>query len=314
MARHMARLTAARSKKKRSPKWIWVLTVLALIAVIRVVTIQPRPLKPALDFKTVDVIAHQGASGYAPSNSLESMRLALQQGATMLEMDIHLTKDGVVVLSHDDTIDRLTNGKGHISGMTLAELRQYDFGYGFTPDRGQTYPWRGKGVTIPTLEQVFQEFKGSRMVIEIKQQDPPMEEPFWDLIQQYGMADKVVVGTFHQEVAKRWRALTGEQTAYSGAKGDMYTFAGFHVPYLDWLYSPSVDAFQIPTAQKLGPVTIRLDTKRLIDRAHKLGIKVQYWTINDEETMRHLINIGADGIITDYPDRLVKVLKETGRQ
>lgn len=312
MARNMARLTAARPRK-RSPRWPWVLAVLALLVAIRVVTIEPRPLKPALDNKSVDIIAHQGASGHAPSNTLESMRLAMQQGTTVLEMDIHLTKDGVVVLSHDETIDRLTNGKGYISQMTLAELRQFDFGYGFTPDKGQTYPWRGKGVKIPTLEEVLREFKGTRMVIEIKQKDPAMEQQVWELIQRYQMADQVILGTFHGEVAKRWRALTGEQTAYSGAKSDMYTFAAFYIPYLDWLYNPAVDAFQIPRAQKLGPVTIRLDTERLVNRAHKLGVKVHYWTINDEEAMRHLINIGADGIITDYPDRLAKVLKEVGR-
>lgn len=274
-------------------------------------TITPRPLHPYLaDVKPV-VLGHQGASGHAPSNTLESFRLALAQGADILETDVHLSKDGVVI-SHDETIDRMSNGSGYIKDMTLAELRQYDFGYGFTPDGGQTYPYRGKGVTIPTLEELFQAFPGTRVNIEIKQVDPPMEAQVWDLIQKYGMEDKVLINSFPSQPTQRWLKLVGDRVALGADRADMYRFAAYYIPHLDWLYQPDRDAFQLPVAQKLGPIEIRLDTPRLIQRAHQLGIKVHYWTINDEETMRRLLLLGADGIITDYPDRAVKVLKELG--
>lgn len=297
-------------------QWIWlgVVTVLGIGMAIQVVTIVPLHAKPYLrDLKPV-VLAHQGASGHAPSNTMKAFALGLEQGADIIELDVHMTRDGVVVVSHDDTIDRMTNGTGAIKDMSLNELRQYDFGHQFTPDGGQTYPYRLKGVTIPTLEEVFQRFTGVRANIEIKQDEPPMEEMVWDLVRKYQMEDKVLINAFSSAPGQRWATLSNGRTAMGANRNDMYQFAAYYLPYLDWLYRPQVDAFQLPTSQKLGPVRIQLDTPRLINRAHALGIKVHYWTINDEETMRRLIGAGADGIITDYPDRAVKVLTELGHR
>jgi len=196
--------------------------------------------------------------------------------------------------------------------MNLNELRRYDFGHTFTPDGGQTYPYRMTGVAIPTLEEVFQRFPGARVNIEIKQDDPPMEGMVWDLVRKYQMEDKVLLNAFSSTPGQRWTKLSNGRTAMGANRSDMYQFAGFYLTYLDWLYRPRVDAFQLPTSQRLGPFRIQLDNPRLIKRAHALGIKVHYWTINDEETMRRLIELGADGIITDYPDRAVKVLTELG--
>jgi glycerophosphoryl diester phosphodiesterase len=291
-----------------------VLVLLAVLAAVRALTVQPRPARAYLNIpgRKVVVLGHQGSSGNAPSNTLESFDLALKQGADVLELDVNLTKDGQVVVSHDETIDRMSNGKGWIKSMTLAELRQYDFGYGFSPDGGKTFPYRGKGVFIPTLQQVFERYPGVPVNIEIKQVDPPMEQQVWDLIEKYGMQEKVLINSFPSEPTDRWTALVGDKTAIGADKAQMMTFAAYYLPHLTWLYHPQADAFQIPVSQKLGPFTIHLDTKRLVDAAHKLGIKVHYWTINDEATMRHLVEIGADGIITDFPERAVKVLTEAG--
>lgn len=279
--------------------------VLALLAGWRAATIVPRPAKPFLADQVggkVVVLAHQGASAHAPSNTLESFRLAMAMQADILETDVHLTRDGLIVTSHDESIDRLSNGHGLIKEMTLAELRQYDFGYGFTPDGGKSFPYRGKGVTIPTLEEVFMAFPGVRVNIEIKQLDPPMAEKLWALVQKHQMADKVLINSFASAPTKEWMTLTGGRTAVGADRADMFRFAAYWLPRLDWLYSPDRDAFQLPTTQKLGPFTIHLDSPRLIERAHRLGVKVHYWTINDEPTMRRLIDLGADGLITDYPD------------
>lgn len=310
MAAHPARSTGGPRLRR-----IIGLTLLLLLAggiAWQAFTVQPRRVKPYLRDERPVVLAHQGASGHAPSNTLAAFALGLEQGADILEVDVHMTSDGVVVVSHDATIERFSNGAGLIREMSLAQLRQYDFGYGFSPDGGQTYPYRGKDVTIPTLEEVFQHFSGVRVNIEIKQSQPPMEEKLWELVRRYHMEDKVLINSFMDEPVARWRVLAGERTALGATRGEMYKFAALWLPRLGWLYNPAVDAFQLPVAQRLGPATIRLDTPRLLELAHSLGIKVHYWTINDEPSMRRLIELGADGIITDYPDRAVKVLRELG--
>ena len=302
---------APRPRRRR-----WILAGILLVAVIglavRAITIDPRPAKPYLEGRRPVVLAHQGASGHAPSNTMESFKKAVEMGADILELDVHTSKDGVVVVHHDATVDRLTNGSGHITGMTLAELRQFDFGYRFSPDGGATFPYRGKGVTIPTLEEVLKSFPDLRVNIEIKQSEPPMEQPLWDVITRAGAEDRVLIVSNMTAAAKRWQELTAGRSAAGASFGDMLGFMALYVPHLDWLWQPKVDAFQIPTAHKLGPVGLALDDERLINRAHKLNVAVHYWTINDEPTMRRLFGLGADGIMTDYPDVAAKVLKEMG--
>lgn len=297
---------------RRFPIWPVLLGLLLVAGAIRALTIDPRAVKPYLSDTKPVILAHQGASGHAPSNTLESFDQGLKMGGDILELDVHLTRDGVVVVSHDETIDRMSDGKGLITEQSLAELRTFDFGYRFSPDGGNSFPYRGKGVTIPTLEEVFQRFPGRRTNIEIKQTTPPMEKQVWELIRKYQMEEKVLINSFPSEPVKRWLALTGDRTAIGATRGHMYEFVAYWLLRLDRLYQPKVDAFQLPTSNKLGPVTIRLDTPRLIKTAHRLGIKVHYWTINDEETMRRLLSVGADGIITDFPDRAYKVMQEMG--
>jgi glycerophosphoryl diester phosphodiesterase len=306
----MALQPATRTRRRR-----WVLLLLAGVGALltyRALAIRPMPEYAYLADKAPVILGHQGASAYAPSNTIESFKLALAQNADILELDVHKTVDGVIVVSHDEAIDRLTNGKGKIKEMTLAELRKFDFGYGFTTDECKSFPWRGKGVTISTLEDVFKTFPGRRVNIELKQVTPPEASDVWALVKQYQMEDKVLINAFPSEPVAAWRAVADDRVALGATKKDMILFAAFWLPHLDWLYQPSVPAFQIPVSEKVGPFTIHLDSPRLIARAHQLGIKVHYWTINDAPTMAHLIDIGADGIITDAPDIAYKVLKEKG--
>lgn len=289
-----------------------ILLVVVIGGAVRAATIKPVALKPYLaDTKPV-ILAHQGASEYAPSDTIESFKLGRQQGADIIETDVHMTKDGVLVLAHDDTLDRLTNGKGPIGEKTLAELKALDFGYGFTPDEGKTFPWRGKSIVIPTLEEVFQAFPGVRVNLELKATEPPMEQKVYDLIKKYNMEDKVLIASFHPEPGPRYRAIDGGQAARGASQTDMYKFAALWVPGLSFLWQPNVEAFQLPVSQKVGPFEIRLDTPKMINAAHRVGVKVHYWTIDDEPTMRHLLQIGADGIITDRPDLANKVMTEMG--
>lgn len=311
----METVALSRRLRRRQRRWprvlLGIVVFLVALGLVRAFTIQPLPDRAYTAPRPV-VLAHQGASGHAPSNTMEAFRLALEQGADILELDVHMTRDGVVVVSHDETIDRMSDGSGLIKEMTLAELRQYDFGYDFTPDGGFSYPYRGKGVTIPTLEEVFQAFPGVPVNIEIKQADPPMEQQVWELVQKYGAEDRVLVASFDGTVARRWRELAGTRVATSAPASHMYLVTALHLPYLDRLYAPVYDAFQLPVAQKAGPITVRFDTPRFLAMAERLNIAVHYWTVNDEAEMKRLYALGAHGIITDYPDRAVKVLRELG--
>lgn len=309
--------SAPQSAPKAKARRGWrILGIIALVLVVagaaRAMMIKPVDLKPYLADNRPVILAHQGASAYAPSDTMESFKLGMEQGADIIETDLHMTKDGILVLAHDETVDRLTNGTGAIEAMTLEELRKLDFGYKFTMDDGKTYPWRGKGVQIPTLEEVFQAFPGTRVNLELKLSSTPMEPALYELVKKYHMEDKVGIASFHAEPGPHYRALDGGVAARSASEKDMYTFAALWVPGLSFLWQPQVELFQLPTAQKVGPIEIRLDTPRLIKAAHRVGVKVHYWTINDEATMRHLLEIGADGIITDRPDLAFKVMKEMG--
>ena len=124
------------------------------------------------------VIAHQGGEWLRPSNTLVAFDHAVELGVDVLEMDIHQTQDGVIVLMHDATVDRTTDGSGAIKEMSFAEIRELDAGYYWTDDDGATYPYRGQGIQVPTLEELFQRYPDMRMNIEIKQETPSMVRPF----------------------------------------------------------------------------------------------------------------------------------------
>jgi glycerophosphoryl diester phosphodiesterase len=254
------------------------------------------------------VLGHQGASGHAPSNTMESFRLAVEMGADALETDIHMTRDGHVVLSHDDTVDRLTDGTGFIKHKTLAELKEIDFGYRFTTDGGQTFPYRGKGVTIPTLDEVLTELPGVRVNMDIKQANPPMEMALVETIRKHKAEDRVLVTSFHSSTMKRFRRLGSSRIATSANTRDMVQFVCYWRSGLHRFYKPSVDAFQVPE----GQYGVRVVTPKMVQIAHRHGVKVHVWTINEEPDIRRLLEWGVDGICSDYPDRVVKVMKELG--
>jgi len=163
--------------------------------------------KPYLDLPRPMILAHQGASGHAPSNTLEAIGLGIEMGADALETDVHMTRDGYVVISHDDTVDRLTDGTGFIKYKTLAELREFDFGYRFTADGGQTFPYRGKGVTLPTLDDVLERFPTLRVNIDMKQATPPLEMALHETIRKHQAEDRVLVTSFHNVTMKRFRRI-----------------------------------------------------------------------------------------------------------
>ncbi|WP_236634708.1 glycerophosphodiester phosphodiesterase [Alteribacter lacisalsi] len=253
------------------------------------------------------VIAHQGGEHLAPSNTLEAFENAEELGADVLEFDVHITADGVPVAIHDATVDRTTDGTGTVNDMTFDEIKVLDAGDYFQDSNGE-YSYRGQGVTIPSVEEILENFGHMKLNIELKATNNPdqheeLVHSVWDLIRTYEMEEKVLIASFEQDLIDRFREVSGG-AAVSGGRQEVTRFVLLHKLFLNSIYSPTVDAVQIPVEESI----FNLADHSLIRGAHNRGMEVHYWTINDEETMEKLIELGADGIITDRPDLLLELL------
>ncbi len=254
----------------------------------------------------VMVIAHQGGDGVWPGNTLYAFEKAVEIGADVLEMDAHITKDGHIVLMHDAKVDRTTNGTGEVESMTLDELKTLDAAHDWTPDGGQTFPYRGQGITVPALEEVFQKFPNMRYTIEIKKATLPIAQPFCDLIRQYNMQDKVLVASFHDAAIAEFRQ-TCPEVATSASRGEVTPFVLLGKVFLSGWFSPQFQSLQVPWDPEES-MNIPVMTARFIREAHAKGIAVEPWTVDDPELMKQYIEWGVDGIITDRPDIMIEVL------
>lgn len=255
------------------------------------------------DANRVLVIAHRGGAGIAPENTIYAFRRALDLGADVLELDARATSDGVLVVFHDANVERTTDGVGRVSDMTLAELKRLDAAYRFSPDGGGTFPMRASGVSVPTLEEVFDAFPKARFNIEPKQATPSLAEPLCRLVRERKMTDRVVVGSFSGSIIEDFRGKCGE-VATSASPSEVGKFLTMYKSGLSESFSPAMHALQIP--ENLGGLPIV--TKEFVAAARARNLKVHVWTVNDTEAMRRLVEAGVDGIMTDYPDRLLTLL------
>jgi len=251
-------------------------------------------------------IAHRGGRGLFPENTLHAFEHALATGAQILETDAWLTRDGHVVLHHDATVDRTTDGHGPIQGLSLAEVKALDAAYWFSPDGGETYPLRGQGITVPTLDEVFARLPGARFCIEIKQASPPMEREVLSVIQAHGMNERVCLGSFHDPVLREVRRLC-PAVCTGSSLAEILLFAFLPRELLDAI-PVAAAVHQIPEEE----AGIAVLTPEFLDRARERGMEVHVWTINDPADMERILAMGAQGIITDYPDRLNEILHASG--
>jgi len=252
------------------------------------------------------VIAHQGGDGLWPGDTLYAFEHAVDLGVDVLEMDAHITRDGQIVLMHDEKVDRTTDGTGLIEDLTLAQLKELDAAYQWSPDGGQTFPFRGQGIQVPTLEELFQKFPQMRYVIEIKLTRNPIGQPLCDLIRKYDMQDRVMVASFHDDAMSAFRQ-TCPEVATSAAKTEVASFVLLGKIFLSGLLSPKFESLQVPyeTSESYG---IPVMTERFIREAHARNVKVEPWTVDDPDLMKQYIAWGVDGIITDRPDLMLEVL------
>lgn len=256
------------------------------------------------------VIAHQGGDGIWPGDTMYAFEKAVGIGVDVLEMDVHITKDGAIVLMHDETVDDTTDGTGRIEDLTLAQLKELDAAYKWSNDDGESFPYRGQGIQVPTLDEIFQEFPQMRYVIEIKLTENPIDKPLCNLIRQFNMQDKVIVASFHDEAMQNFRA-TCPEVATSGSRGEVTKFVLLGKIFLSGFVTPQYQSLQPPYDPKES-MNIPIMTERFIREAHAKNIRVEPWTVNNPELMRQYIEWGVDGIITDRPDLMVEVLRKMG--
>lgn len=249
--------------------------------------------------------AHRGGAKLAPENTLAAFEKGVALGADALELDIQTTREGELVVIHDATVDRTTNGTGPVSTFTLAELRKLDAGYRFTPDEGQTFPFRGKGHSILTLSEVFERFPTLRVNIDLKESTAVRERRLWELIRKMRIEERVLVasGDLHEPIL-RFRHFSGGRVATSASEKEIRTFVLTHFARATRLLRPAYDALQVPEMHR----GVRVVSASMVEAAHRLGLEVHVWTVDERETMERLLSWGVDGIMSDRPDVLAQVM------
>jgi glycerophosphoryl diester phosphodiesterase len=266
---------------------------------------------PFLRVPTPCVLGHRGAAGECPENTLTSFERALARGATILETDLRLTREGVAVVRHDARLERTTDGSGRVADHNLAELRRLDAGYRFSaPDRERpSTPYRGRGLRIPTLGEALATFPNARFNLELKDRDPRLVEAVLEGIADAGAADRVLLTAGADAVMARIRERVNEVeagVALGACSGEIGSFvksaiAGVAPP-------KKLAVLQVPA--RFGGVP--LVTPRFVGHAHRHSLVVHVWTINDEAEMRALLDLGVDGLVTDFPARAVDQIARRG--
>jgi len=247
------------------------------------------------------IIAHRGAAGYAPENTLAAFKKAIEIGANVLETDIRQTRDGHLVAMHDASVDRTTDGKGDVGELTLEEVKRLDAGSWFSEAFGNE--------RVPTLEEIARVLNDTtRLIIEIKGDSteyPGIEERVVDQVMKLNIGNRVVLKSFDAEVLARLRKLAPDIP-------QLFVYA-LRVPWIDLVIGTGLsrlDVFELPV-QYLQPHAFFV-TESFTRSAHEQGYRVIAWDVHDERRMSEMLDLGVDGIETDFPDLLKEVV--TSRQ
>jgi glycerophosphoryl diester phosphodiesterase len=286
--------------------------LLLIVTLLSVLALTSRPTAPPLVLSTLGdqplVIAHRGGRGLWPENSLFAFERASALGVDMLEMDLQLSSDGELVVIHDTSLERTTNGEGPVATRSLDQLQALDAGYRWTADGGESYPYRGQGIRIPSFAEVLERLPDIPKVIEIKVPDVGMEAQLCAVLSANDQRERVIVGSFYERSLQLFREQCPGVSTSAGPTSVRMLVA------LNWLglgslLSPSYQALQIPE-QHSG---LRIASAALLQTAQARGLNVQLWTINEQPAMRRLLDLGAQGLITDYPDRALQLLGRSTR-
>jgi glycerophosphoryl diester phosphodiesterase len=286
--------------------------LLALLLVYILVVIRVEPVREHPLFMTAPahplVIAHRGGMYLWPENTVHAFEQAVALGADMLELDLRTTADHVIVVLHDPTVDRTTDGTGAVRELTVERLKALDAAYRWSPLEGQGFPYRGQGLTVPTLEEVFEAVPGARFNLEIKQTEPTLVPRLCEMIRRFRAQNRVLVASFQDDAVREFRRACPE-VATSATPNEARAFVALKLlpgtPYV-----PPAKALQVP--ERLGSLPVL--TRSLVRSAHTANLQVHAFTINDADDMQRLITLGVDGIVTDRPDLMLKLLGRGRRE
>jgi glycerophosphoryl diester phosphodiesterase len=248
--------------------------------------------------------AHRGGAGEAPENTLPAFESAIALGYLYLETDVHLTRDGVLVAFHDARLDRVTDRSGAIAELGITEVEAADAGHAFTADGGRSFPFRGAGIRVPRLEDLLARWPDARINIDPK--SDAGVAPLVALIDRMGAWDRVCIGSFSDRRVARVRRLSAGRACTS--MGPRAVAVARAVAWGGWMPRQGADCLQVPV--RFGRVGIV--TARFMRAAHRAGLPVHVWTINDAATMHRLLDLGVDGVMTDQLALLRDVLAERG--
>jgi glycerophosphoryl diester phosphodiesterase len=256
----------------------------------------PRPL----------VFAHRGGSALAPENTIDAFDTGLALGADGLELDVRLSRDGAVVVHHDATLERTTNGRGEVAARTSDELARLDAGYCF---RGAgtypVHPFRGRDIGVPTLAAVLARYRDARLIVELKVNSAELAAAAVAVVRQADAVDRVCFGSSSLRVLRAARA-TEPAIATSAAREEVRW--ALYRSWCRWpVRRPAYQGYQVP--EWSGPTHVV--SRRFVEMAHRADLGVQVWTVDSENDARRLLGWGVDALITDRPDVIVPVNQVT---
>ena len=257
------------------------------------------------------VIGHRGAAGLWPANTLLGFERAVEAGCDLVELDVRLTADGVPVCIHDPAVDARTEASGRVDECTLEELKALDGAYNWRPDGERISserepPYRGEGLEVPTLAEVFETLPEMRFLVEIK---PEVEdfEPICEVLREYGVEQRTLVTSFSRRLDQFRKCCPEIPTVAHRLEVARFVLASRLG--LGYLGNPGADALAVPRKRYGVPIL----TRGFVEAAHERGLDVYAWTINDPGEMARLVELGVDGLVTDRPDLACEVLGRTYR-
>jgi glycerophosphoryl diester phosphodiesterase len=245
------------------------------------------------------VFAHRGASGEVAEHTMAAYRRALAEGADVLELDLHRAEDGALVVSHDGDLGRALGARLEIAEHDLAALRA---------GVAAAHPGQDPAELVPTLDDVVAAFPTARFNLELKADSEALAADVAAAVERHGAIDRVLVASFHGGALAAFRRASHGRVATSASTGEVARFLLCYL--LDVPSHPDYEALQVPIAVRRSWPSVRLDTPGFVAFAHRHGLAVHYWTVDQPAELAHLVAIGADGLISNFPDRAVAARAE----
>ena len=261
---------------------------------------------PYLDLPLPISIGHRGAAGHAPENTVPSFELALQQGAAILESDLHASADGEIIMLHDPLLERTSNHTGPCDKLDYRALQALDAGYHFKDNDGN-FPFRNQDIYIPSLKECLNSFPKARWNLEIKAKGQELLQSVFDIVEAAESEEHVLLAAADHNIMQSLRL----EAARRHSKIAIGTSSSEVVAFLKCMAEkkpPQADLLALQVPESFGSQT--LVTQEFVDYAHEFDIQVHVWTVNEAASMEALLRRGVDGIITDYPDRLLQCIQQ----